>query len=64
MTLLMPDEFDQMERLLAALLPQADAEEEVVLLQLHSRLQAIYAAQSGLQASRDRLRSLQSQNQQ
>jgi len=61
MAILTAAEFDRMERLLAALLPQADAEEEVVLLQLHSRLQAIYAAQSSLQASRNRLRALQSQ---
>lgn len=61
MTLLTPKEFDQMERLLADLLPVSDEREEVILLQLHARLQTLFAAQSGLQASRDRLKALQSQ---
>ena len=61
MTLLTPQEFAQMERLLADLLPHTRAEEEAALLQLHARLQVIYEAQSGLNASRDRLRELGSQ---
>ena len=58
MTLLTPNEFDRMERLLANLLAESDAQEEVALLQLHARLQTMFAAQSGLQASRDRLKAL------
>ncbi|MCF8487503.1 MAG: hypothetical protein K9G71_20120 [Rhodobacteraceae bacterium] len=61
MTLLTPDEFARMERLLAELLPEADAQEETALLSLHARLQTLFVAQSGLQASRDRLRALKSQ---
>lgn len=53
MTLLTPQEFAQMERLLADLLPHTRSEEEAALLQLHARLQVIYEAQSGLNASRD-----------
>ena len=63
MTLLTPQEFAQMERLLADLLPFTRSEEEAALLQLHARLQVIYEAQSGLNASRDRLRALGSQTQ-
>ena len=61
MTLVKPDEFARMERLLAELLPTTDGPEEARLLQLHARLQGIFAAQAGLQASRDRLTALQSQ---
>jgi len=61
MTLLTPDEFARMESLLAELLPSCDPQEEVALLQLHARLKTIFEAQSGLNASRDRLRALQSQ---
>lgn len=53
-----------MERLLADLLSSCDDSEVVNLLSLHARLQAIYAAQSGLQASRDRLMALQSRTDQ
>ncbi len=60
MTLLTHDEFVRMEQILADLLPETDGREEAALLQLHARLQAIYAAQSDLQASRDRLKALQS----
>jgi len=60
MKLLTPDEFASMERLLADLLPLSDPQEEAALLNMHARLQAIYAAQSELQTSRDRLRELQS----
>ena len=60
MSFLTSDEFAQMERLLADLLSTCDDSEVVNLLSLHARLQAIYAAQSGLQASRDRLMALQS----
>lgn len=63
MTLLTPQEFAQMERLLAGLLPHTRAEQEAALLQLHARLQVIYESQSGLNASRDRLIALGSQNQ-
>jgi len=58
MTLITPAEFAQMEALLADLLPNCCAEEEAQLLHLHARLQAIYVAQAGLQASRDRLLAL------
>ncbi|MEP3329105.1 hypothetical protein [Sedimentitalea sp.] len=61
MTLLTPKEFTQMERLLADLLPHTRPKEEAALLQLHSRLQIIFEAQSGLNASRDRLMALGSQ---
>ena len=63
MTLLTPKEFTQMERLLADLLPHTRPEEEAALLQLHARLQLIFEAQSGLNASRDRLMALGSQTQ-
>lgn len=63
MTPLTPQEFAQMERLLADLLPNTRSEEEAALLQLHARLQVIYEAQSGLNESRDRLRALGSQTQ-
>jgi len=58
MDLMTPDEFDRMERMLADLLPDSNPQEEKALLQMHARLQAIYDAQSGLQASRDRLMAL------
>lgn len=61
MTLLTLEEFAQMERLLADLLPHTQPEEEAALLQLHARLQLIFEAQSGLNASRDRLMALGSQ---
>ena len=61
MSLITPEEFARMERLLAELLPDSNPQEEASLLQMHARLQAIYAAQSGLQASRDRLMALRSQ---
>ncbi len=61
MSLLTPDEFTRMERLLADLLPVCDDDEEAAILALHTRLQSIYATQSGLHASRDRLMALRSQ---
>lgn len=61
MSLLTRDELDRMERLLAELLPAASDAEEGALLHIHARLQAIYAAQSHLQKSRDRLMALRSQ---
>jgi len=64
MTLLTNQEFAQMERLLADLLPHTRPDEEAALLHLHARLQLIYEAQSGLNASRDRLMALGSQNRQ
>ncbi len=54
------DEFTRMERLMANLLPDCTAEEEAALLTLHQRLEAIYASQSDLNASRSRLTALQS----
>ena len=60
MDLMTPNEFARMERLLAELLPDSNPQEEAALLQMHARLQAIYGAQSGLQASRDRLMALRS----
>lgn len=62
MNLIAPDEFARMEQLLADLLPETKGQEEACLLKLHARLQALYQAQSGLQASRNRLMALQSQN--
>lgn len=61
MSILTPEEFLQMERLLADLLPHTRPEEEAALLYLHARLQVIYTAQSCLNASRDRLMALGSQ---
>ena len=58
MTLLTQIEFAHMERLMADLLGQCDPQEEVLLLDLHTRLVDIYAAQSGLSRSRDRLRAI------
>lgn len=58
MTRLTPEEFAQMERLLADLLPHTRPEEEEALLQRHARLQMIFEAQSGLNASRGRLMAL------
>jgi hypothetical protein len=58
MMIITADEFARMERLLADLLPECDAGQEAALLQLHTRLQAIFAEQSGLNASRDRLTAL------
>ncbi|MCE8509214.1 hypothetical protein KBY28_12230 [Ruegeria pomeroyi] len=58
MTLITPAEFTQMEALLADLLPNCSEDEDAQLLQLHARLQAIYVAQAGLKASRDRLVAL------
>lgn len=58
MPMLSATEFKQMESLMAGLLPSCCAEEEAQLLHLHARLQAIYVAQVGLQASRDRLLAL------
>lgn len=63
MTPLTPQEFAQMERLLADLLPHTQPEEEAALQQLHARLQMIFEKQSGLNASRDRLMALGSQTQ-
>ena len=56
-----PEEFKAMEKLMANLLPHCDAQEEVKLLGLHARLDAIYASQSGINASRQRLLIIQSQ---
>ena len=56
-----PDEYAQMERLMAALLPHCDPAEETALLALHNKLETIYDAQSDLNASRSRLMTLQSQ---
>jgi hypothetical protein len=64
MTLLTAIEFMSMEQLLADLLPETSPQEEVILLQLHARLQAIYAAQSEMHTSRDRLRTLRLQTEQ
>lgn len=64
MILLTSEEFLLMERLLADLLPVADAKEEAALLNLHARLRTIFNAQSNLHASRDRLKVLQSQTKQ
>lgn len=61
MTLLTAIEFMSMEQLLADLLPETSSQEEAALLQLHARLQAIYASQSELHTSRDRLRALRLQ---
>jgi len=61
MTFLTSDEFARMERLLADLLPHCDAAEEAALLHVHQRLEAIYASQSELNTSRNRLKALQSQ---
>jgi len=60
MTPILSAELDQMERLLADLLPETTSQEEAQILQLHARLQTIYEAQSELHASRDRLMALQS----
>jgi len=60
MALLTPNEYARMEQLLADLLPLTDGPDEAALLNLHARLQSIYASQSNLQASRDRLTALQS----
>lgn len=61
MVLLTSEEFLLMEQLLADLLPSANAEEEVALLNLHTRLQTVFEAQSNLHASHDRLSELRSQ---
>ncbi|MCV2891277.1 hypothetical protein [Ruegeria aquimaris] len=61
MDLIAPTEFAFMEAMLAELLQHCNDMEEGQLLQLHARLQAIYAAQSKLHASRNRLMALQSQ---
>ncbi len=58
MSILTPQEFAQMEQLLANLLPHMRPDEEATLLHLHARLQMIYEAQSGLNASRNRLMAL------
>lgn len=60
MTMLTDHEFDQIERLLARLLPDATpSEETTILITLHERLRRIHAAHSGLRDSRERLLSLQ-----
>ena len=59
MTMLTDHEFDQIERLLARLLPDATPSEETTIPTLHERLRRIHAAQSGLRDSRERLLSLQ-----
>lgn len=56
-----PDEYAQMERLMAALLPHCDPAEEAALLALHNKLETIFEAQSELCTSRSRLKALQSQ---
>ncbi len=61
MKLISNDEFSAMERLLADLLPHCDSEEEVALLGLHTRLEAIHASQRELNAARDRLNTIRSQ---
>lgn len=61
MDLLTPDEFTEMEQLLADLLTSCDDREAADLLLLHARLQSIYIAQSSLHATRDRLMALRSQ---
>lgn len=60
MRLLPPAEFDALERLLADLLPHCEAREEAALLQLHTRLEAIFASQKYLPCSKERLTALQS----
>jgi len=61
MKLLTSDEYAKMEQLLADLLPSCDDRETADLLKLHARLQSIYAAQSSLHTSHDRLMALGSQ---
>ncbi len=61
MSMLAPDEFTRMERLMADLLPACSVQEEAVLLELHARLLSIHAAQSSLRISRNRLMELQLQ---
>lgn len=61
MHLLSPDEFAQMEQLLADLLPNCDDRETADLLRWQERLQSIYASQSSLHASNDRLMALRLQ---
>ena len=61
MAIISPGEYAQMERLMANLLPHCDPVEEAALLALHHQLEAIFAAQSELNASRSRLMALQSQ---
>lgn len=56
-----PDEYAQMERLMAALLLHCDPAEEAALLALHNKLETIFEAQSELDTSRSRLMALQSQ---
>ena len=57
-------EFSAMERLMSNLIDSCGPIEEAALLQLHARLSAIYAAQGTLEASRDRLKALQSRREQ
>jgi len=64
MGLITNEDFEAMERLLANLLPHCDEGEEVALLGLHNRLEAIFASQSDLQSARDRLMDLQSRRRQ
>ena len=55
------DEFEAMEHLLANLLSHCDKCEEVALLGLYSKLEAIFATQSDLHSTREHLMALQSQ---
>ncbi len=55
------EEFDAIEQLLADLLPHCDAEEEIKLIGLYARFEAIRLSLSDLSSARDRLIALQSQ---
>ncbi len=54
-------EFKAMERLLANLLFHCDEREEIELLGLHSRLEAIFRQQRDLHSTREHLMALQLQ---
>ena len=61
MELLLTDEFEHMERLLAGLMESSDQKQQTKLLSIHQRLQTIHSDHAKLHQSRDRLRHLKSE---
>ena len=53
-----PKEYAQIERLLAKILTGASDQEELGILQIHSKLHSVYTDQTTLQVTRDRLKAL------
>ncbi len=58
MTVLEKAEFKEMENMLGGLLTDANTREELLILQMHQRLQSLYVDQSKLREARDYLLTL------